>query len=246
MPVYRVPVEAGTGSAQAAPTAGVRMTRPPSLQASIKGTDRLTGFWQHRSGWRERFSEASDGRSGGTIEGVTSSEPGARIHSSHPFADPAAARRPVRRFRGRLPAPVTLWTANHDPGPAGLTVASTQVIDGDPGRVFGQIDADSDLYEAIVASGAFTVQVLAPRHQDLADRFGGLAPAPGGPFRGGERWRDTPFGPVLEDVGSWAVCRLEDTRELGWGRLVSGVIEQVTAGDEEPLLYYRGRYRRLA
>lgn len=191
-------------------------------------------------------SDGPDRRSGGTIGAVTSPEPGARIHSSHPFADPAGVRRPVRQFRGRMPAPVTLWTANHDPGPAGLTVASTQVVDGDPGRVFGQIDADSDLYEAILASGAFTVQVLAPRHQDLADRFGGLAPAPGGPFRAGERWLTTPFGPVLEDVASWAACRLADTREVGWGRLVEGVIEQVTAGGDEPLLYYRGRYRRLA
>jgi flavin reductase (DIM6/NTAB) family NADH-FMN oxidoreductase RutF len=177
---------------------------------------------------------------------VTSPEPGARIHTSHPFADPAGVRRPVRRFRGRMPAPVTLWTANDDPRPAGLTVASTQVVDGDPGWVFGQVDADCDLYEAIVRSGAFTVQLLAPRHQDLADRFGGVAPAPGGPFRGGECWRDTPFGPVLEDGVSWAACRLADTREAGWGRLVEGVIEQVTVGSDEPLLYYRGRYHRLA
>lgn len=144
-----------------------------------------------------------------------------------------------------MPAPVTLWTANDDPRPAGLTLASTQVVDGNPGRVFGQLDADSDLYEAIHHTGAFTVQLLAPRHQDLADRFGGLAPAPGGLFRGGERWRDTAFGPVLEDVGSWVGCRLATTRDAGWGRLIEGTIEEVTVGDDEPLLYYRGRYHRL-
>ncbi|HEX2417377.1 MAG TPA: flavin reductase family protein [Micromonosporaceae bacterium] len=183
---------------------------------------------------------------GGTIEHVTFPEPGAQIHASHPFADPAGVRRPVRRFRGRMPTPVTLWTAHDDPGRTGLTVASTQVVDGDPGRVFGHLDADSDLYEAIRESGAFAVHLLAPRHQDLADRFGGLAPAPGGLFRGGERWRDTRFGPVLEDVGSWIGCRLAGTRDAGWGQWVEGVIEEVTVGDDEPLLHHRGRYRRLA
>jgi flavin reductase (DIM6/NTAB) family NADH-FMN oxidoreductase RutF len=145
-----------------------------------------------------------------------------------------------------MPAPVTLWTANGDSGPAGLTVASTQVVDGDPGRVIGQIDADSDLYEAIHHSGGFVVHLLAPGHQDLAERFAGLAPAPGGLFRGGERWRDTRFGPVLDGAGSWVGCRLIGTRDAGWGGLVEGIIEEVTVGDDEPLLYYRGRYRRLA
>lgn len=144
-----------------------------------------------------------------------------------------------------MPAPVTLWTANGDPRPAGLTVASTQVTDGDPGRVFGQLDVDSDLYEAITETGAFTVQLLTPRHQDLADRFGGVAPAPGGLFRGSEIWQDTLWGPVLADVGSWVGCRLAETREAGWGRLVEGTIEHVILGSDEPLLYYRGRYRKL-
>ena len=47
-------------------------------------------------------------------------EPGARIHSSDPFATPEQDKSPVRRLRGRLAAAVTLWTT---PGPAGLTVS---------------------------------------------------------------------------------------------------------------------------
>jgi 3-hydroxy-9,10-secoandrosta-1,3,5(10)-triene-9,17-dione monooxygenase reductase component len=51
---------------------------------------------------------------------MQSDEPGARIHSTDPFAVPDNEKSQVRRLRGRLAATVTLWTA---PGPAGLTVS---------------------------------------------------------------------------------------------------------------------------
>ena len=154
-------------------------------------------------------------------------------------------RNPIRRLRGRLAAPVTLWTSVADQHPSGLTIASTLIVDGEPGRVFGAVDPDSDLYDAIVDSGRFTVQLLAPQHRDLADRFAGVAPAPGGPFRGGEKWRDTEWGPVLRDVGSWAGCRYVGSREAGWSHLVEGVIDHCELGPDTPLLYYRGRYHSL-
>lgn len=169
-------------------------------------------------------------------------EPGGEIHDVHPFVDPEEARSPVRRLRGRLPAAVTLWTA---PGPAGLTVASTLIADGDPGRAYGLLDPDSDLYEALTDTGVFTVQLLTPSHRALADRFGGLDPAPGGLFRGSEHWRDTEWGPVLGEVNSWAGCRLESTREAGWSHLVEATIEHVALGADPPLLHYRARYRDL-
>ncbi|MGH3735436.1 MAG: flavin reductase family protein [Micromonosporaceae bacterium] len=168
-------------------------------------------------------------------------QPGGEIHDVHPFADPEQARGPVRRLRGRIPAAVTLWTA---PGPAGLTVASTLVADGEPGRVYGLLDPDSDLYEALTDDGAFTVQLLTPGQQRVADRFGGIDPAPGGLFRQDD-WRDTEWGPVLAGVTTWAGCRLDTTRDAGWSRLVEGTIAHVTLGDDPPLLHHRGHYRRL-
>ena len=56
------------------------------------------------------------------------------IHSTDPFATPEEQRSPLRRLRGRLAAPVTLWTADGPAGPAGLTVSSMLVAEGEPGR----------------------------------------------------------------------------------------------------------------
>jgi flavin reductase (DIM6/NTAB) family NADH-FMN oxidoreductase RutF len=164
------------------------------------------------------------------------------IHGTDPFATPEEGRSPVRRLRGRLPAPVTLWTA---PGPAGLTVSSVLVADGEPGRVLGLVDDESELWSAIETAGRFTVIPLAPRHRQLADRFAGLMPAPGGLFRA-EAWTDTEYGPVPADVLSWTGCRLDVARPYGWGLLVEATVAHVELGaPDEPLVHYRGRYREL-
>src|SRR5436305_10995250 len=101
------------------------------------------------------------------------------IHSTDPFATPEGERSPVRRVRGRLAAPVTLWTA---PGPAGLTVSSVLIADGTPGRVLGLVDGESELWEAASSAGRFSVIPLTAEDRQLADRFAGLLPSPGGLF----------------------------------------------------------------
>jgi flavin reductase (DIM6/NTAB) family NADH-FMN oxidoreductase RutF len=163
------------------------------------------------------------------------------VHYTDPFATPEGERSPVRRFRGRLPSAVTLWTA---PGPAGLTVSSTLIADGDPAHVFGLLDPESDLFEALSEHGVFAVVALASGDRQLADRFAGLMPAPGGLFAGGG-WRETPYGPRPDSPRSWAGCRLVGTRPAGWAVLVEGELVDVEVADAEPLVHYRGRYRTV-
>jgi flavin reductase (DIM6/NTAB) family NADH-FMN oxidoreductase RutF len=169
-------------------------------------------------------------------------EPGARIHHVDPFAEPEHLRSAARRLRGRLASPVTLWTAS---GPAGLTVSSTVVADGDPARLLGLVSEDSDVWLALSATGRFAVSALRVVDRQLADRFAGLLPAPGGPFAAGD-WTETPYGPVPSGVGAWAGCRLDAAREFGWAQLVEATIETIELADADPpLIHYRGRYHQL-
>ena len=171
--------------------------------------------------------------------------PGVTIHASDPFATPEQDRSPVRRLRARLPAAVTLWTARDKHGrPAGLTVSSTLVIDGDPGRLLGVIDEESDLWAAMRATARFAVAPLRDTDRQLADAFAGLMPAPGGPFAA-RPWQDTDFGPVPEGVTAWAGCRLDDSRPIGWGLLIEATVAHVEIGTGDSgasLIYFRGRY----
>jgi flavin reductase (DIM6/NTAB) family NADH-FMN oxidoreductase RutF len=170
-------------------------------------------------------------------------EPGAHIHSSDPFATPEQDKSAVRRLRGRLAAPVTLWTA---PGPAGLTVSSMLVADGSPGRVLGLVDEESEFWDAVSVAGRFAVAPLGPGDQQLADRFAGLMPAPGGLFAG-PGWTETEYGPVPAGADTWAGCRLDGQRPYGWGLLIEATIESIRLDETGgvPLLHFRGRYRGL-
>lgn len=160
------------------------------------------------------------------------------IHSGHPFADPYPD--PVRRLRGRLTGAVSLWTA----GEAGLTVSSLMVAGGEPGRVLALLDPDADLTLALEETGLGVVHLLSWRHRQLAEAFAGTAPSPGGPFRTGE-FEQTTHGPRLVDAPTWASVALDDTRDVGWSRLVTCRLDHVEVGDDpEPLVHRRGRFVR--
>lgn len=164
------------------------------------------------------------------------------IHTEHPFLDPEPD--PVRRFRGRLGGVVTLWTAGDAVSRAGLPVTSLMVARGEPARVLGLVDPDSDLAEEVARTGRCVVQLLSWPHRDLAEAFAGTAPAPGGPFRTGS-WEQTAWGPRLTDATAWAGVRLESATEVGWSRLLTCVIEEVSVGeDAAPLVHRRGRWVR--
>ncbi len=164
------------------------------------------------------------------------------IHDTHPFLDPDPD--PVRRFRGRLGGAVSLWTAGAGADRAGLTVSSLMVAHGEPARLLALVDPDSDFADTLEETRRAVVTLLAWGHRDLADGFAGTAPAPGGVFRQAA-FEQTSWGPVLAGPHTWAGVELEETREVGWSRLVTCRVAEVTLGeDDEPLVHRRGRYVR--
>ena len=167
------------------------------------------------------------------------------IHSEHPFATPEEDRDPVRRFRGRLAAPVTIATASSKETRAGLTVSSILVADGEPARVVFLVGPTSDFYEAMSGSGRFVVHVLEKPHRNIGDRFAGLVPSPGGPFAGLEVF-DGHWGPELVEIRTRLYCTFESGTDSTYHIVVEGFVDRTDLHDLiEPLVYYRGRYRGL-
>ena len=166
------------------------------------------------------------------------------IHTDHPFVPPEGDRDPLRRLRGRMPSPVTVWATGEGRARAGLTISSLLVAGGEPARVLGLVDADSDFWDADPTT--WVVTVLGTEHRFLADVFAGTAPAPGGPFTSGT-WTDSRWGPVLDGSAGWMGVRLADVepRPVGWGLLVEGVVEHVEVGDADAMMHVRGRYREV-
>ena len=132
----------------------------------------------------------------GHTAGMGTGQEPIRVGGQPPFAVPPERRSPARRLRGRLVAPVTVWTAGHRPGGAGLTVASVLVAEGQPARLLGLIDPTSAFFEAVQETRVFVVHVLAAADRALAERFSEVRPPIRGPF---ERLEvaESPWGPLL-------------------------------------------------
>ena len=169
-----------------------------------------------------------------------------RVGGRHPFATPPGRRSPARRWRGRLLAPVTVWTAGDPSSGAGLTVSSVLLAEGEPARLLGLIDPTSAFWEAAREAGAFVVHVLAAGDRALAERFAEVRPPVRGAFDGLEA-AGSPWGPVLGGGRPWAACRLAGAAPVGYAELVEGVIERLELRDlDDPLAWLHGRYATVA
>ncbi|HJQ78178.1 MAG TPA: flavin reductase family protein [Acidimicrobiia bacterium] len=167
------------------------------------------------------------------------------IHGEHPFAPDPADRDPVRHFRGRLTAPVTVVTSGGGETRTGLTVSSLFVVEGEPGWVQLVVGPTSELWASIEETSRFVVHVCREKDRHLAEVFAGLRPSPGGLFTGLDV-TVSDWGPVIEVLGTRAFCELDTTTEIGWSGVISGRIDRVeTTGLNDPLAYFRGRFRSI-
>lgn len=173
------------------------------------------------------------------------------IHADHPFATPEPERSPLRRWRGRMSAPVSVWSSGEGAQRAGWTLSSFLVADGEPAEVLGLLDEDSALADRLGSADGvrLVVNLLDWAHRGLADAFAGLAPAPGGPFTLGT-WTQSDWGPVLDGGPGWLGARLVGAPQAaGWSLLVRAAVEHVELGPEPGdgmLGYVRGRYRAVS
>ena len=167
------------------------------------------------------------------------------IHAEHPFADLPEDRDPVRRFRGRLVSPVTIFTAGEGDRRTGLTVSSLFVAEGEPGRLHAVVGPNTDLWDVAAETERFVVHVCGVDDTSLAEVFAGLRPSPGGLFA---TTSTTPskWGPVLDEIPDRLFCSLESRVESGNSGVLAGFVDGAELSDiEDPLVHFRGTYRGL-
>lgn len=167
------------------------------------------------------------------------------VHEEHPFETPADQRDPARRFRGRLAAPVTVVTSGSGQHRTGLTVSSLVVAEGEPSRIYFLLGSTTDLFYGLEETGKFVVHVLGGDDHALADVFAGLRPSPGGRFAD-LAVEQSDWGPVLTNVSTRAYCTYEGGDEETFFIVAEGKIDKLELADmEDPLVYFRGKYRKL-
>jgi 3-hydroxy-9,10-secoandrosta-1,3,5(10)-triene-9,17-dione monooxygenase reductase component len=147
------------------------------------------------------------------------------------------------RFRnvlGHLPTGVTVVTAYHRDGPAGMSSNSVTSLSLEPPLVLFCPAKTSTTWPRIRESGAFCVNVFAAHHEEASRRF-----ARTGVDRfEGVSWHDRPAGPALDDAVAWIDCRIDAEYPGGDHVIVVGAVQQLEVRDGEvaPLVFFRGQY----
>ena len=148
-----------------------------------------------------------------------------------------------RRVLGHFAAGVTIVTTVEDDGkPCGLTATAFTSVSLEPPLVLVCVDKRSDSHPHLHRSRVFAVNFLAVDHEHLSRRF---AVSGGDKFDGLVVRHGTTGAPLLTDALGYLECRTVDVIDAGDHTIFLGQVEAADAREGEPLLYFRGDYRRI-
>jgi flavin reductase (DIM6/NTAB) family NADH-FMN oxidoreductase RutF len=148
-----------------------------------------------------------------------------------------------RKILGHFATGVTVVTTDGAAGRHGMTANAVASLSLNPPLVLVAVDKRAALLEYLLTNRCFAVNILRLDQEDLSRRF--AAPGP-------KDFSDLPFttavtgSPILADGLAFLDCRVYDILPGGDHNIFVGEILTGEYQGGEPLLYFSGRYRRLA
>jgi 3-hydroxy-9,10-secoandrosta-1,3,5(10)-triene-9,17-dione monooxygenase reductase component len=132
---------------------------------------------------------------------------------------------------------VTVVTADSPDGPQGGTVNSFTSLSADPPQVIVCLSRTSRTWQAVEASGAFAVNILAADQQQVARLFASREPAK---MAAAACAPGANGAPVLDGVAGAIECTLTAALEQATHMLLIGVVTAATSRpDADPLIFFR-------
>jgi flavin reductase ActVB len=148
-----------------------------------------------------------------------------------------------RRVLSHFATGVTIVTTRDADGrPTGLTVSAFCSVSLDPPQVLVCVDHKSQSYPALRDREHFAVNFLGDRHEEVSRRF---ATTRLDKFDSVAHKVSSHGVPLLEGALAQLECRTVSRHVEGDHTILVAVVEEARNGAGEPLLYYRGKYRRL-
>jgi len=149
----------------------------------------------------------------------------------------------LRRVMGHFATGVTVITTRDVDGkPYGLTANALCSVSLAPPLLLVCIDKRAESYPAFERSGLFAINILGLGHEALSRRFA---------VSGGDKFVDVSYRsgttgvPVLEGVLGVVECRVVAGHDAGDHTIYVGEVQHMEASQGDPLLFFRGKYRRL-
>jgi len=156
----------------------------------------------------------------------------------------AIDRSELRRVMGHFATGVTVITTRDVDGkPYGLTANAVCSVSLEPPLLLVCVDKRAESHPAFRRSGAFAVNILGLGHEELSRRFA---------VSGGDKFEDVDHragasgAPLLNGALGFVECRVVATHDAGDHTIFIGEVEGLDADGGDPLLYFRGKYRRLS
>ncbi|MGZ8095209.1 MAG: flavin reductase family protein [Methylosarcina sp.] len=129
-------------------------------------------------------------------------------------------------------------------GVQGMTVTAFSSVSINPPQILVCINESADTGEGILESGYFAVNVLNSDQQNVSNQFAGGS-SQRQRFENTSWHTEIPGVPVLDDSIMSLVCKVANKIHAGTHFIIIGEIQNTLCRSGEPLLYYRGAYRKL-
>ncbi len=147
-----------------------------------------------------------------------------------------------RHVLGHFAAGVTvITTRGADGAPYGLTATAFTSVSLEPPLILVCVDKKSESHPHF-SSGVFAVNFLGAHQEHLSQHFA----KSGGDKFGQMEYRTGATGaPLLAGTLGYLECRTRHVYEGGDHTIFVGEVVEADVSDVEPLLYFRGGYRRV-
>ena len=153
--------------------------------------------------------------------------------------------RHYRNALGRFPTGIAIVTTLTGEGQAiGMTINSFASVSLDPALVLWSLDRGSECLDAFSTGAGYGVHFLRDDQQELSQRFS---------RKDRHDFSDLTYeiglggAPLIRDCHAWFDCKVQARLDGGDHVILIGHVQDFGHQDSaEPLIYYKGAYRKLA
>jgi flavin reductase (DIM6/NTAB) family NADH-FMN oxidoreductase RutF len=152
-----------------------------------------------------------------------------------------------RKAMGSFATGVTVITVDHEGAVHGMTANAFTSVSLDPLLVLVCVDHRARTHAHLHARKRFGVNVLAENQRAISEYYARSGPThERAEEEAGASFDRTAHGtPVLHDALAYLECRLHTAQDAGDHTIFVAEVEDVVVRDGDPLLYFRGNYRKI-
>ncbi|HEY8677621.1 MAG TPA: flavin reductase family protein [Candidatus Dormibacteraeota bacterium] len=159
---------------------------------------------------------------------------------------PSFDKASFRYAMGHFASGVTVMTTSAAGRLHGMTVSAFASVSLDPLLILVCVEQSTLMHRLVLESRAFAINVLGARGEATSRFFADDARLAAPEFREGSYRLGVTGSPLLTEATAYLEARTHSTHEAGDHTIVVGeVVALEVFSEDEPLIFYRGGYRRL-